>query len=316
MGRFCALFLFSAVHLFGNVNQPSLGQPQVIQSTDQVSDQEKDSSEVMAVEQQKVRATEEASLKAAPVKPDEPQSFKLMPHKAIYEIQLRPRKKPNDPTVRNVTGRGSIELVKTKEGWVYNQNLEVQIHYYDGTTTTIERNIASWESPTEVSFHIENFRDGASESLLQGGAELTEEGGWRVYFQKPEMDGFITDQHLVFPIGHLEKILEIIEKGKNILSDQIVFDATYEVHEPVRINTIITPLKDKKVELKDNSLLPSSKIWRLQEALYDLQSSNPVPDYEESNIDLFSTGVISAMETTWGEGITVVLKLKELTVYQ
>lgn len=130
----------------------------------------------------------------------------------------------------------------------------MQIHYHDGTTTTIERNIASWESPTEVSFHIENFRDGASESLLQGGAELTEEGGWRVYFQKPEMDGFMTNQHLVFPIGHLEKILETIEKGKNILSDQIVFDAAYEVHDPVRINTVITPLKDKRVSLKDNSL--------------------------------------------------------------
>ena len=239
-----------------------------------------------------------------------------MPHKAIYEIKLHPTKKPNDPTVSDVTGKGSIELVKTKEGWSYNQSIEVQIHYYDGTTTIIERNIASWESPTEISFHIENFRDGASESILQGGAELGEKADWRVYFQKPEMDGFITDQHLVFPIGHLEKILETIEQGKSVLSDQIVFDATYEVHEPVRINTVITPIKDKKVSLKNNALLPSSKVWRLQEALYDLQSSNPVPDYEENNIELFSTGVISAMETTWGEGITVVLNLKELTVYQ
>jgi hypothetical protein len=126
----------------------------------------------------------------------------------------------------------------------------------------------------------------------------------------------MTDQRLIFPIGHLEKILETIEKGKNILSDQIVFDATYEVHDPVRINTVITPLKDKRVSLKDNSLLPSSKIWRLQEALYDLESADPVPDYEESNVDLFSTGVISTKEITWGEGITVVMNLKELTVYQ
>ena len=130
------------------------------------------------------------------------------------------------------------------------------------------------------------------------------------------MDGFMTDQQLIFPIGHLEKILETIEKGKNILSDQIVFDATYEVHDPVRINTVITPLKDKKVSLKDNSLMPSSKIWRLQEALYDLESADPVPDYEESNVELFSTGVISTKEITWGEGITVVMNLKELTVYQ
>ncbi len=314
MGKFCALFLFSVATLLGEPNYSSSEQAQVVKLFDQASNKESAASVVEAVEQQK--SVEEISPKAAPVKPDEPQSFKLMPHKAIYDIQLHPRKKPNDPTVSKVTGQSSIEIVKTKEGWVYRQNLEVQIHYHDGTTTAIERNIASWESLTEVSFHIENFRDGASESLLQGGAEVTEEGGWRVYFQKPEMDGFMTNQQLVFPIGHLEKILETIEKGKNILSDQIVFDAAYEVHDPVRINTVITPLKDKRVSLKDNSLLPSSKIWRLQEALYDLESADPVPDYEESNVDLFSTGVISTKEITWGEGITVVMSLKELTVYQ
>lgn len=307
MGRFCALFLFSIVTLSSEASHSSSEQAQVIKLVDQANSKEPVISEKETIE--------EISPKEAPVTPAEPQSFKLMPHKAIYEIQLHPLKKPNDPTVSNVTGQSSIEIIKTKEGWTYKQSLEVQIHYYDGTTTTIERNIASWESPTEVSFHIENFRDGASESILQGGAELGEKSEWRIYFQKPEMDGFITDKHLVFPIGHLEKILETLEKGQNVLPDQIVFDATYEAHEPVRINTVIVPLKDKKVSLKDNTLLPSSKLWRLQEALYNIESSNPVPDYE-SNIEVFSTGVISAMETTWGEGITVVMNLKELTVYQ
>lgn len=307
MGKFCTLFLFSTVTLFSEASHSFSEQAQIIKVVDQV-----DSKESVVSEKE---FTEEISPKEAPVAPAEPQSFRLMPHKAVYEIQLHPLKKPNDPTVSNVTGQSSIEIIKTKEGWTYKQNLEVQIHYYDGTTTTIERNIASWESPTEVSFHIENFRDGASESIVQGGAELGEKLEWRIYFQKPEMDGFITDKHIVFPIGHLEKILETLEKGKNVLPDQIVFDATYEAHEPVRIDTVIVPLKDKKISLKDNTLLPSSKLWHLQEALYNIESSNPVPDYE-NNIEVFSTGVISAMETTWGEGITVVMNLKELTVYQ
>lgn len=314
MGKFCTLLLFSVVTLFGEASYSSSEQAQVIQLVDQTDNREHVVPGMEVIETS--QPVGESSQKEAPVAPEEPQSFKLMPHKAIYEIRLHPFKKPNDPTVNNVTGQSSIELIKTKDGWTYKQNLEIQIHYYDGTTTTIERNIASWESPTEVSFHIENFRDGASESILQGGAELGENAEWRVYFQKPEMDGFITDKHLMFPIGHLEKILEAIEKGKKVLSDQIVFDATYEAHEPVRINTVIVPLKDKKVALKNNSLLPSSKLWRLQQALYSLESSNPVPDYEESNIEVFSTGVISAMETTSSEGITVVMNLKELTVYQ
>ena len=266
--------------------------------------------------------------KDAPVHPDKPESFKLMPHKATYAIKLNPMKKLNDPTINNITGTGTIELIKTKEGWSYKQNLEVHIQYNDGTTTTVEKNVATWESPTEVSFYIENSSNVSNDeensdcapekSILHGGAELTEEKGWRIYFQKPAKDGFMTDYHLDFPIGHLEKILHTIsakEVNQKILSDQIVFDATYEIEEPVRINSVITACKGEKVHLKNGKLLPSSKLWRIKEAIYAIQSQNSEADYEENNIELFSTGVINSMETTWGN-MSVVLTLNGLTVYE
>ncbi len=268
---------------------------------------------VLTLQMTKFDGTEETSVKEAPVHPEKPQPYKLMPHFAVYDVKLY---QSNDPTVQSVTGQASIELIKTKEGWSYKLNLQLQINKYDGTTTTIERNIASWESPSDISFHIENFRDGASETILQGGAERAENGEWRIYFEEPKMDGFITNQNIIFPIGHLENILEAIKNHELVLPDQIVFDATYEIHKPVRINTVITPLKDKNVAIKDSSLLPSGEQWCLKKALYNLDSLSSSPDYEENKIDIFSTGVISKMETSWGEGITVILNLKELTVYQ
>lgn len=274
---------------------------------------------------------EAVSNKNAPVHPDMPKAFQLMPHKAIYEIKLNPQKKLNDPTISNITGTGNIELIKTKEGWSYKLNLEVCIHYNDGTSTTIEKNIATWESPTEVSFYIENVNISSGEaeatnnapekSILQGGAELTEEKGWRVYFQKPEQDGFITNYNLDFPIGHLEKILHSIESKETtqkILSDQIVFDAAYEMQEPVRINSTITPCKEKKAHVKED-LLPSNKLWRVQESIYNLNSQSLEADYEGSAIEIFSTGIINTMETSWETAygnIPVTLTLKELTVYE
>lgn len=264
--------------------------------------------------------------KEAPVHPDKPVSFKLMPHKAVYEIKLNPTKKSNDPTISNIIGKGTIELIKTKEGWSYKQNLEVHIHYNDDTSVIFEKNVATWESPTEISFYIENLNTSSNDTppektILQGGAERTEENGWGVYFQKPEQDGFITNYPLDFPIGHLEKILQTIaakETNQKILSDQIVFDATYEMQEPVRINSVITPCKGKNVYIKGN-LLPSNKLWRVQESIYNMQSQNLEADYEGGVIEIFSTGVINTMETswetTWGN-IAVILTLKELTVYE
>lgn len=285
MGKYCALFFFLVCTLFGEANTVgAAGQP----------DKAKD----------------------APVHPEKPKSFKLMPHKAVYNVKVHPTQKPNDPTVKNVTGHSTIEIVKTKDGWSHNHYLQVQVHYYDGTTTIIERNIASWESPNDVSFYIENSRDGGTESVLRGGSKLVDQK-WQVFFEEPPgMDGFITDESLIFPVKYLENLLEAIEKGRTILSDQIVFDATYEMQRPVRINAVIAPVKDKKITVNDNSLIPSNKIWHIQMALYDIESSNTNPDYEVKNIHIFSTGVINSMEVSWGEGITVVLNLSELTVYQ
>ena len=112
MGKFCALFLFCVATLLAEPNYSSSEQAQVAKSVDQASSEELVVSDVEAAEHQK--SVEEISPKAVPVKPDEPQSFKLMPHKAIYDIQLHPRKKPNDPTVSKVTGQSSIEIIKTK----------------------------------------------------------------------------------------------------------------------------------------------------------------------------------------------------------
>ncbi len=265
------------------------------------------------------------SDKDAPVHPNKPQSFKLMPHKAAYTIRLS--KKPNDPTISNVTseeGDNTIELIKTKEGWTYKQNLKIYVHYNDGTITVIEKNIATCESPTEFFFHIEYLRDSVQESILQGKAERTDENGWIIYFQKPEMDGFITNRHLDFPISHLENILKTIgtmERNQRVLSDQIVFDPSYETREALSINSVIIPSKEAKA-FKNSTLLPSKKLWRVKDAIYEFDSQNPTTSYEstasyeESDLELFSTGVINSMEITLGEGITIALALKELTVYQ
>ncbi len=265
------------------------------------------------------------SDKDAPVHPNKPQSFKLMPHKATYAIHLS--KKPNDPTISKVTseeGDNTIELIKTKEGWIYKQNLKIYVHYNDGTITIIEKNVATCESPTEFFFHIEYLRDSVQESILQGKAERTDESGWIIYFQKPAMDGFITNRHLDFPIGHLENILKAIgtmQKNQRVLSDQIVFDPNYEKSETLSINSVIIPSKEAKA-FKNSTLLPSKKLWRVKDAIYEFDSQNPTASYEsaatydESDIELFSTGVINSMEITLGEGITIVLALKELTVYQ
>ena len=274
------------------------------------------------------------SDKDAPVQPNKPQSFKLMPHKATYTVHLS--KKPNDPTINNITSEwndNTIELIKTKEGWTYKQNLKIYVHYNDGTITVIEKNVATYESPTEFFFHIEYLRDSIRESILQGKAERTDENGWIIYFEKPPMNGFIINRPIDFPIGHLENILKTIgtmEKNQKILSDQIVFDPTYETRETLSlnetrealsINSVITPSKEAKV-FKNSALLPSKKLWRVKDAIYELDSQNPTASYEpaasykESDIELFSTGVINSMEINLDGGITIVLALKELTVYQ
>jgi hypothetical protein len=249
--------------------------------------------------------------KQAAVQHEARQLFSLMPHKAEYEIVFD-AKKSKAAGVKDVTGKSTIEIIKTKEGWSYKQQLSVQITYDNGATTVVEKDIATWESPTETSFHVEDRRDGSEPTVFEGQAEYNENVGWQVSFTKPPQDGFITAKKLLFPIGHLESTLIAIRDGKKGLSDQVVFDAGCGIQEPVRIDTVIVPLKTKELAINDKRY----QTWRLQQALYDFKSQNPVPDYAPNNLEITANGVMASMETSWDEGIVAVLKLQSLTFYQ
>lgn len=248
--------------------------------------------------------------KQAAVKYEAPKIFSLMPHKAEYVISFN-AKKSKVSDVKDVSGTSTVEIIKTKEGWSYKQQISVQITRDDGNTTIVEKDVATWESPLETSFYVEDKRDGALESTFQGQAEYNETAGWQVSFETPGVDGFMTSK-LLFPIGHLEKTLAAIASNKKVLSDQVVFDASCGIQKPVRIDTVITKLKTKELVINGQAY----QTWQLQQALYDFKSQSAVPDYESNNLEVTANGVIAAMETAWGEGITVNLKLQSLTFYQ
>lgn len=248
--------------------------------------------------------------KQAAVNHEAPKKFSLAPHKAEYEISFNARKS-KVAGIKDVNGTSTVEIIKTKEGWSYKQQLSVQVTHDDGNTTIIEKDVATWESLAESSFHVEDKRDGALESTFQGQAEYNESTGWQVSFETPGIDGFITPK-LLFPIGYLEKTLTAIENNKKVLSDQVVFDAAFGIQKPVRIDTVITKSKTKELAINGQAY----QTWQLQQALYDFKSQSPIPDYESNNLEVTANGVIVAMETAWGEGITVTLKLQSLTFYQ
>lgn len=248
--------------------------------------------------------------KQAAVQHEITQPFKLIPHKAEYEVVYSKEKSKNQE-IQNVSGTSTIEIIKTKQGWSYKQHLSIQATSTDGSTTTLEKDVASWESPSEMSFRVEDFRNGSLESTFQGSAEYSDDLGWQVTFEEPETDGFIS-KRLTFPIGQLENILLAIGHGKKIISDQVVFDSCCGVKEPVKINTIITNSKNNEIMINNRKY----QTWKIQHAVYDFKSVNALPDYAENQQEITSNGVISSMETCWGDGICVTLKLKSLTIYK
>ena len=257
--------------------------------------------------------------KQAAVKYKAPKVFSLMPHKAEYVISFN-AKKSKVLDVKDVSGTSTVEIIKTKEGWSYKQQISVQITRDDGNTTIVEKDVATWESPLETSFYVEEKTDGALVSIFEGQAEYNEAAGWQVSFKttkfqelrvEPVFDGFMTSR-LLFPVGHLGKTLTALANNKKVLSDQVVFDASCGIKKPVLINTIITKSKTKELVINGQAY----QTWQLQQDLYDFKSQSAVPDYESNNLEVTANGVIAAMETAWGDGITVTLKLQSLTFYQ
>lgn len=242
--------------------------------------------------------------------------IQLAPHKAQYEVFVINSKDPTLNVQENEPlGTASIEVTHpTPSDTSYQMQLKLQFGFNDGTTDVVVKNVAFYESAESFSFHTETFRNGSPDSNTDGEATKIATG-WLVSFQNPMIEGFSENNNLLFPISYLIKILDAVNKKQLVLSDQMVFDPTNNLFRPNSVNATIAPIPNKTINIS-NATVDTKTLWKVRQAIYQMNSPTSVADQEESTMMVLPNGIIVSMESTLEDGSTIKFVLKDLVNYQ
>jgi len=280
---------------------------------------------------------------ATPIKADV-QEAELLPHRATYAVSLD---KPFDPDILDVTGTMTIEITDAGEQWTYEKKATLLISYHDKSIEQINIKVASWESKEKKStgpgeggpryhFYVKVKRgteaiedhdepEEGEGTIIQGEALMaTPQGEGIVSYQAPQTLDAKLPIGTLFPLQHMTNLMREAVQGRNVCS-HIVFDGENEsiayndedeLHEIVRVNTVIAPINNAKIKFSDAVPFPTEHAWLMHMAVYDIntQEDNPDPDYEISQTVL-PHGIIARMTYNFGD-FNAHLKLTELEFFE
>ena len=249
-------------------------------------------------------------LAGSPVTPPSSASpkkdFTLVPHKALYEINLVSTKSGSQ--IVDVGGEMYYELTSGCDAWITNHRFQLRYDYIDSPSVRVKSNFSTYESHDGESFNFTSTRrrDGAVFEELKGQAYLnpvpgSAGGGDRLgtgkaIYAQPEGLSFDLPDSTRFPMRHTLDLLARAEEGEKFFNS-VVFDGSDD-EGPVSINAFIGPTVNAMARVTtspkiDVTLLnTAARTTRL--AFFPVDQTGLAPDYEMEMI-IHDNGVVSDM---------------------
>lgn len=259
------------------------------------------------------------------------EEFNLIPHKAEYDVSLA---KDQNADVKDVKGKVHIKILDTGDGRVCEQQSQIIVYYQDGSGEIFLTTIVSWEKKdgSQYRFRIRTSRHGSAVRNMdetseedfveeepievQGEAYINPGSNGIVYFRQPSnMTPVVLPVNTIFPLHHLQNVLNAISKNQPALPGITVFDASSETLEPVTVNAVISNSFNPKL-LLNQKIIDTTKAWNVGYALYPVGSQTDQPAEFEKKQIILPSGIISFSQMLWSGELVLDLKLAKLEVYE
>lgn len=245
------------------------------------------------------------------------EEYGLIPHKALYDIQLSSRK--NSAQIANIRGKMVYEWQPSCDAWVSSHHFDLTYEYPEAPAMRVTSNFSAHESfdGKDFNFTSQRKRNGMLFEELRGKAsvEPSQAEGSAVYTM-PEDLVFDLPGGTLFPMAHTIDVLDKIRAGKKFYTATI-FDGS-DQDGPVEINTFIgrdIPAKKKGWMPENENLDPAllrAKGWNVRLAFFPLSEYSEESDYEMSLI-FHENGVISTMDIEY-DNFSITQKLVALEI--
>jgi hypothetical protein len=231
----------------------------------------------------------------------------MVPHKALYDIQLSSKK--SGVMISNLSGKMMYEWHPSCDGWAADYQFDMLYEYIEMPAARITSDVSTFENYDGKSFNfsVQRKKDGYPLEEFRGATVLGEgESLMSVQYSVPKGCAWALPEGTLFPTAHTLEILKKIKQGKKFYNAPL-FDGSGE-DGPVNINTFIG--KEYMYTLSEQTnngqeglidpALVNTKAWDLRLAFFPLDSSDTTADYEMSVV-FHENGVISKMEIEYAD---------------
>lgn len=233
-----------------------------------------------------------------------------LPHVAHYSLS-RNHAQP-DSGVAAVKGMMEVRLEVFCDGYRIDQYLGFHVLGDDGTRFEHLAYLSSFEdaSGREFFFEARTFENRQLTEELAGKATLEPSGSGEVRYTRPETVTETLPKGTVFPVKHLELIIEAARKGQNSLRHTVFDGSTKE--NPFEVSTFIGAASEG--ESKNIAALSGATYWPARLAYFKIGALSLAPEFEMS-AEIFDNGVIGNMIYDYGN-FAIDVTLEEVEALQ
>lgn len=230
------------------------------------------------------------SLLPAPAMATDALAKALVPHKALYDIELVATHSGSQ--IINISGKMAYEWKPDCDAWTTNHKFQLFYEYADSPGMKITSDFSTHESLDGKTFNFTSrrHRNGEMYQEIRGAAD-----GSKAIFTMPEGVKYDLAAGTLYPMGHTLELIKHAKAGDKFYSAQ-VFDGSDE-EGPIEINTFIgkkvtgeTKSKDGKI---DKSLLKGDA-WNMRMAVFPAKDREEESDYEMDMV-FHDNGIITDM---------------------
>lgn len=229
----------------------------------------------------------------------------LIPHRAIYEMQLAD---PGSGGIEDITGRLVFEITGNAcEGYVMNTRFVLNTTLNADRTILNDFQSTTFEDPRNDAFRFisKDFVDNELSEEINGSAGRVD-GDVEVKLKSPEEKTVRLDGDARFPVQHIEELIAVALKNEQVFQSQL-FDGT-DGGEKVYATTAIIgealpPDEFGKETTPVDEVLTDAVRWPIVMSYFDETSENAeegLPIYQMS-FQLYENGVTRSLELDYGE---------------
>lgn len=243
----------------------------------------------------------------------EPQSIRLLPHRALYDISLRSA--TNSSGIADIHGQMFYDLQETCDSWVTTHRFVLMYDYIDNPSSQVVSEFATKESKdgSKFEYRARRVRDGEPQEEVTGTAAKNAKGKpFVAHYSRPEKMSMELPAETNFPSAHTLSVIKnaLAEKKfiRGTIFDGSDTDGAYQVSGLV-LKAISEPERKRMWPKEVDTDLARKPGWRTQVAIFPLANEQEASSEYEMDMNLLENGIVTDMNIRYADfGITQTLK--------